>query len=335
MTGLRKWLGRLIGKTKHLGGVFWLVALLGIGTLFLPLIANDKPLIIVHQKTLYFPLIKDYPETSFGGVFETPADYGDPVVKALIAKEGFMVMPPISYGQNTLITSAPEPHPSAPTPDNWLGTDVLGHDVFVRTMYGIRLSFWFGLALTLVGSCVGLMVGAVLGYFGGLVDLFGQRLIEIWFGLPQLFILMIIFGVFDVSLWLLFVVMLLFGWLPLVALARLQTYRLAHAGFVLSAKNLGVPAYLVIYRHFLPSLLRLSMAQFPFILASNITVLTALDFLGVGLSNKTASLGALLYDASRHLDRPHLMVASVGSLSVILVALIILGERTRRALVVR
>ncbi|MDO4896663.1 MAG: ABC transporter permease subunit [Moraxella sp.] len=309
-----------------MAGLFMMVALLT------PFVANDKPLIVIYQQNAYFPIIKDYPETSFGGVFDTPADYTDPVVVSLISQDGMMVMPPVPYGENSLVLNPPTPHPSAPTMENWWGTDALGRDVFVRTLYGLRLSLLFGVGLTVISSVIGLAVGSAMGYFGGWVDLLGQRVVEIWLGLPQLFILMMFASVFESSLQMVFVAMLLFGWLPLVALSRVHIYRLRGASFVMTAKNLGVPAHRLIYRHFLPSLLRLNLAQFPFILAGNITVLTALDFLGVGLPMNVASLGELLHQAVRHLDAPHLMMASVGVLGVILVVLMVIGEACRKAL---
>lgn len=300
--------------------------------MFAPFIANDKPIVVIYQNSIYLPIIKDYPETTFGGVLDTPADYQDPAVQALINQDGKMLMPPVSYGENTLVLNPPTPHPSAPTHQNILGTDALGRDVFARTLYGLRLSLAFGVTLTLIGSLIGLMVGAVMGYFGGWVDLVGQRLVEIWLGLPQLFILMILMSVFVPSVWVLFFGMSLFGWLPLMSVTRIHSYRLRQAPFVLMAKNLGVPPHRIIIRHFLPSLLKLSLAQFPFILAGNITVLTALDFLGFGLPMALASLGELLHQGSRHLDTPHLAMVGVGVLMVVLVVLIVIGEHCRKAL---
>lgn len=327
--------GGFFGRVWRQRGVRWslmAVFLLFIVVLFAPLIANDKPLVVIHQGSWYFPILKNPPETHFGGAFDTPTDYTDPAVVSLIAKEGMMVMPPVPYGENTLILDSPTPYPSAPTLQHWWGIDALGRDVFVRALYGLRLCLLFALGLTLIGSAMGLVVGSVLGYFGGWADLLGQRFIEIWLALPQLFILMIVSRVFEPSLWALFVMMSLFGWLPLVAVSRVHVYRLRQSAFVLTAKNLGVPAYLLIYRHFLPSLFRLSLAQLPFILAGNITVLTALNFLGFGLPMTVASLGELLHQATRHLDAPHLMMASVGVLTVVLVLLIVIGEGCRRAL---
>lgn len=328
MRGFLERVWRQRGTRFSLMAIFLLLVMVWLA----PLIANDKPLVVIYQDAWHFPIIKNYTETHFGGEFDTPADYTDPKVVSLITKDGKMVMPLIPYGENTLILNSSTPHPSAPTLQHWWGTDALGRDVFVRTLYGLRLCLLFALGLTLIGSVVGLVAGSMLGYFGGWADLLGQRFIEIWLGLPQLFVLMIISSVFEPSLWVLFVVMLLFGWLPLVAVSRVHIYRLRQSAFVLTAKNLGVPAYLLMYRHFLPSLLRLSLAQLPFILAGNITVLTALNFLGFGLPMTVASLGELLHQATRYLDAPHLMMASVGVLTVVLVLLIVIGEGCRRAL---
>ena len=303
-----------------------------LAAIFAPFIANDKPLVVIYQNSIYYPILVDYPETTFGGVFDISTDYQDPVMQRLITKEGSMIMPPIPYAENTLVLNPSMPHPSAPTWDNLWGTDALGRDVFARTLYGLRLSLGFGVALTFIGSLIGLAVGSVLGYFSGWVDLLGQRAIEIWLGLPQLFILMILMSVFRPSVWVLFFGMLLFGWLPLVGMARVHLYRLRQMPFVLIAKNLGIAPHKIIIRHFLPSLIKLSLAQFPFILAGNIIVVTALDFLGFGLPMGSASLGEILHQGSRHLDAPHLALVGFGVLMVLLLVLIILGESCRRAL---
>lgn len=296
-----------------------------------PIIANDKPILVRYQHTWYVPVFYDYPETTFGGVFETPTNYKDPMVKELIQKNGMMIMPWIAYDKDTLVLDVRH-HPSPPNVQHWLGTDEVGRDVLSRVLYGLRISLVFGLALTVLGSVIGVAIGALMGYFGGLVDLLGHRLIEIWLGLPQLFILMILARVFEPSALVLFVIMLLFAWLPLVSVTRVHFLRLRHSPYVLVAKNLGVSSWLIIWRHILPSVLVLSLAQLPFVLAANIVSLTALDFLGLGLPLGSASLGELLLQGKNHLDVPHLLLSGFGVLFVLLVLLIFIGEGFRQSL---
>lgn len=300
-----------------------------------PLIANDKPLMVYHNDAIYLPMLQDYPETTFGGVFETTANYKDPAVMELIDAQGFAIMPPIAYAADTLVLDADTPHPSGVQKEHWLGTDGRGRDVLAFVMYALRTSLLFALGLTVVGSAIGLIAGAVMGYFGGAVDLVGQRLLEIWLGLPQLFILMILASLFEPSVWVLFGIMSAFGWLYLVQLSRATFLQLRQSPFVMTAKNLGVPSHIIMIRHILPSVLMLSLSQLPFVMVANISALTALDFLGLGLPVGTASLGELLAQAKTHMNAPHLVLSGVGVLCVILVLLVFMGEGLRRVFDVR
>lgn len=310
--------------------IIWFV--MSIIVLAAPLFANDKPLLLQYQHQWYVPLLYQYPETTFGGVFETATNYKDPVVKALIEQQGMMIMPIHQYTEHTPVLDNELPHPSAPTIKHWLGTDTLGYDVFSRVLYGLRVSLLFGLALTVLGGVIGLVVGAVMGYFGSWVDLLGQRAIEVWLGLPQLFVLLILSSVFEPSVVVLFAIMLLFAWLPWVSMTRVHFLRIRQSGFVLTAKNLGVPTYQIIWRHMLPSMMPLLLAQMPFVLASNIISLTALDFLGLGLPVGSPSLGELLLQGKNHLDAPHLILTGFVVLGVVLMLLIFIGEGCRQAL---
>lgn len=316
---------------NHLAFGAWLMLLVLFGLSVLsPLIANDKPLLVRHQGQWYVPVLISYPESTFGGVFDSEANYKDPAVIALIEKQGMMIMPMHPYAQDTPVLSGR--HPAPPSSAHWLGTDAMGFDVVSRVLYGLRVSFIFGLGLTLLGGLVGLILGALMGYFASWVDLLGQRLIEVWLGLPQLFVLLILSQAFEPSALVLFAVMLLFAWLPWVALSRVHFLRLRHSGFVLSAKNLGVPSHVIIYRHIVPSILPLLFAQMPFVLSANIISLTALDFLGLGLPVGSASLGELLLQGKNHLDAPHLILTGFAVLAVLLVLLIFVGEGCRQAL---
>lgn len=297
-----------------------------------PVIANDKPIIIYRHSMLYMPILYEYPETTFGGVFETPTDYTDPYVQTLLSNDK-VIMPPIQYAQDTLVMNTPTPHPSPPTAQNWLGTDAVGQDVLSRVLYGLRVSLVFSFLLTLVGGVIGVAIGAVMGHFASWVDLLGQRLLEVWIGLPQLFVMMIVASMFKPSFVVLFVIMAMFSWLPFVAVTRVQFLHMKTQGYVMTAKNLGVGSVAIIYRHILPSALMMSLAQLPFVMAMNMTALTALDFLGFGLPVGMASLGELLLQAKNHLDTPHLAFVGFGVMSVVLVLLLFVGEGVKMALI--
>ena len=294
-------------------------------------IANDKPLLVKYDQHYYSPVLKTYPETTFGGVFETEADYRDPAVQQLIDEKGWAVWPVLRYSYQTPNLNLAVPVPSPPTAENWLGTDDQGRDVLARVIYGLRISLLFGLALTLCASVIGIFVGAIQGYFGGWVDLIGQRILEIWGGLPTLFILMILVGMFTPSVYWLFLIMLLFGWTTLVGLVRAEFLRARNLDYIRASRALGVSDLRIIFRHILPNAMSSSLSQIPFILSANITALTALDFLGYGLPPDTASLGELLLQGKNNLHAPWLACAGFFSLALVLSLLIYIGEATRDA----
>lgn len=320
-------------KTRRLSLVsLWLLVLIFVISLAAPLIANDKPLAVRFDGRLIFPIFQNVPEAAFGGVFESEADYQDPVVQAMIAARGSMLMPPIAYGEQSLVMNASAPHPAPPTQQNWLGTDTAGRDVLSRLLYALRVSLSFGLALTLFGSVLGVATGSAMGYFGGRFDLVAQRLLEVWLGLPQLFVLMILSSVLSPSVGALFVLMLLFGWMTLVPMTRVSVLRLRAMPFVLAAQNLGAPPMTIILRHILPSVLLVVIAELPFAMIANISALTTLDFLGFGLPVGSASLGELLAQGKNHLDAPHLVLSGFVTLTVVLCLLIFIAEGLRYAL---
>ncbi|WP_019673032.1 ABC transporter permease [Psychrobacter lutiphocae] len=294
-------------------------------------IANDKPLIVSYDGELYFPIVKAYPETTFGGVFETEADYKDPAVKQLINEAGFMLMPPIEFADQTPSVEIAMPYPAPPNASNWLGTDDTGRDVLARILYGLRVSLLFGLALTLAGSFIGIVIGAIQGYFGGWLDLIGQRLMEVWAGLPQLFMIIILVSLFSPSVWVLFGLMLLFGWMSLVGLVRAEFLRARNFDYVRAARNLGVSDSRIMLRHILPNALASSLSQLPFILTANIIALTSLDFLGYGLPPGSPSLGELMTQGKNNLDAPWLALSAFFSLTIVLSLLIFIGEALRDA----
>ncbi|UUS59910.1 MULTISPECIES: ABC transporter permease [unclassified Acinetobacter] len=306
-------------------------ALIFMLSLAVEFIANDKPLLVKYDDSLYVPVLKSYPETAFGGVFETEADYKDPVVQQLIEEKGWAVWPLIKFSYQTPNLELAVPVPSAPTAQNWLGTDDQGRDVLARILYGLRVSLLFGFALTFASAILGIMVGAIQGYYGGWVDLIGQRILEVWGGLPMLFMVMILVSMFTPSVYWLFVIMLLFGWPTLVGLVRAEFLRARNFDYVRAARSLGVTDSTIMFRHILPNAMSSSLSQLPFMLTANITALTALDFLGYGLPPHAASLGELLLQGKNNLNAPWLALSGFFTLAIVLSLLIYIGEATRDA----
>jgi len=319
-------------KAHRLGWVsLWLFLLVFVLSMGANLIANDKPLLVSHQGNLYAPVFKTYPETTFGGVFETETEYRDPVVRQLIEQDGWMLWPVVRFADQTVNFDLAVPVPAPPSAQNWLGTDDQGRDVLARILYGLRLSILFGLGLTIAGAAIGVTVGALQGYYGGWVDLLGQRVLEVWGGLPMLFMIIILVSIFSPSIGWLFAVMLLFGWMSLVGLVRAEFLRARNFDYVRAARAMGTPDRQIIFRHILPNALASSLSQLPFILTANITALTALDFLGYGLPPGSPSLGELMTQAKNNLDSPWLAWSAFFSLSILLSLLIFIGEAARDA----
>lgn len=319
-------------KDNKLGFFCFIVfVLIFIASLMAELLANDKPILVKYQQHYYFPILQRYPETAFGGVFDTEADYKDPVVKDLIDQQGFSIWPIIHYSYQTPNYELAQPVPSAPSGQNWLGTDDQGRDVLARILYGLRVSLLFGLALTLFASLLGILVGALQGYYGGWVDLIGQRILEVWGGLPTLFMVMILVSLFTPNVYWLFLIMLLFGWPSLVGLVRAEFLRARNLDYVRAARALGVSDPMIMLRHILPNAMSSTLSQLPFMLTANITALTALDFLGYGLPPDTASLGELLLQGKNNLNAPWLALSGFFSLALVLSLLIYIGEATRDA----
>jgi microcin C transport system permease protein len=295
------------------------------------LVANDQPLLIYFNQEFYCPLVQSYPETTFGGSFPTPTDYRDPFVQRLIGSQGWMLWPPIRYSYDTVNYDLDQPAPSPPTLENWLGTDDHGRDVLARLIYGFRVSVLFGLILTGLSSVLGIVVGALQGYFGGKVDILGQRLLEVWSGLPVLFLLIILSSFVQPNFWWILGIMLLFSWMPLVDLVRAEFLRTRNMDFVLAARALGVSHGLIMARHILPNAMIATMTFLPFLLNSAITTLTSLDFLGFGLPAGSASLGELLAQGKANLQAPWIGISSFMVLAVLLTLLVFIGEGARDA----
>jgi microcin C transport system permease protein len=294
-------------------------------------IANDAPLIISYNGSFYFPVVKSYPETTFGGEFETQADYRDPVVAKLITDKGWMVWPPIHYSYQTINYNLDQPAPSPPTRENWLGTDDQGRDVMARLIYGFRISILFGLILTVLGSAIGIVVGAAGGYFGGLFDILSQRFMEIWSGMPVLFLLIIMASIVTPSFFTLIGLMLLFEWMSLVDVVRAEFLKARNLDYIRAAKALGVSTPVIIFRHALPNAMVSTISMMPFIVVGSVTSLGALDYLGFGLPPGSPSLGELLSQGKNNLQAPWLGIAAFFSLAILLSLLTFIGEGVRDA----
>lgn len=290
---------------------------------------NDKPLIVKYKNNLYFPMINDYIETTFGGDFPTPADYRDPLIRQNIKENGWMLYPLIPFSFNTVDYDLNKPTPSAPDREHFLGTDDEGRDVLARIVYGLRLSVVFAFLLTTISSVIGIIMGALQGYMGGKVDIIMQRFLEIWDALPQLFILIIVASVFAPSFGSLLVIMLFFSWTALTGVVRAEFLRVRNFEFVKAAKVLGVSNMRIIFRHILPNALVSSITFIPFIMAEAIVALTALDFLGLGLGHEYPSLGDLVRQGKDNLQSPWLGISIFIVLSGILSMFIFIGEGIR------
>ena len=309
----------------------WIFLALFAVTLPAEFIANDKPLLVRYDGAYFFPIIEPYPETTFGGDLPTETDYRDPFVKELIEEKGWMVWPLIRYSYATINYDLPVPAPAPPTTENWLGTDDQGRDVVARLIYGFRISVLFGLILTVFSSIVGVAAGAVQGYFGGWTDLLFQRFIEIWEGMPVLYLLIILASVIEPNFWVLLVLLLLFSWMALVGVVRAEFLRGRNFDYVRAARALGVRDAVIMFRHVLPNAMVATLTFVPFITVGSITTLTALDFLGFGLPPGSPSLGEMLQQGKANLQAPWLGFTAFSVLAIMLSLLIFVGEAVRDA----
>lgn len=300
-------------------------------TLCAEFIANDKPLMLRYDGSLYAPVFFSYPETAFGGDFETEADYRDPYVKKLIEDKGWILWPPIRYSYNTINLDLTVSAPAPPSGENWLGTDDQGRDVMARLIYGFRISVLFGLSLTIFSSLIGIAAGAVQGYFGGWTDLLFQRFIEIWTSVPSLYLLIIIASVIEPGFWILLGILLLFSWVSLVGVVRAEFLRARNFEYVLAARALGVGTFTLMHRHLLPNAMVATLTFLPFLLNASITTLTSLDFLGFGLPPGSPSLGELLAQGKANLQAPWLGLTGFFTIAFMLSLLIFIGEAVRDA----
>jgi microcin C transport system permease protein len=333
----------------------WIFLVLFVLSLFAELIANDRPIYVRYAGKSYFPIFVTYPETAFGGEFETAADYRDPYVQKQIAeKGGSMIWPPIRYSYDTHNLDLPTPAPSKPTwlltekecqevvkrkgvsgcrdlEYNWLGTDDQGRDVVARLIYGFRISILFGLCLTGISSVIGIAAGAVQGYFGGWVDLLFQRFIEVWTAIPELYLLLIISSMLVPGFFVLLGILLLFSWVSLVGFVRAEFLRARNLEYVMAARALGVSNVVIMLRHLLPNAMVAALTFIPFNLSGSVTTLTALDFLGLGMPPGSPSLGELLAQGKGNLQAPWLGLTGFVTIATMLSLLIFVGLAVRDA----
>ncbi len=327
--GRRRWAS--FRSNRRAWWSLWIFAALFVSALGAELLANDKPLLVRFDGAFYVPVAVVYPETAFGGFFETEADYRDPEVRELIEAKGWMLWPPVRYSYDTVSYDLPTPAPSPPTRRHWLGTDDQARDVVARLVYGFRLSVLFGLILTLASSVVGIAAGAVQGYFGGRVDLYFQRFIEIWSSMPTLYLLIILASVVTPNFWWLLGLLLLFSWMGFVGVVRAEFLRARNFDYVRAARALGVSNLVIMFRHVLPNAMVATITFMPFTLAGSVTVLTSLDFLGIGLPPGSASLGEILAQGKANLQAPWLGLTGFFAIAVTLSLLIFIGEAVRDA----
>ncbi len=300
-------------------------------SLFAEFIANDKPLIVRFDDHFYFPILQNISEKKLGGEFETRADFRDPEIRELVEKNGWMIFPSIPFSYDTINLSIETPAPSAPTTQNLLGTDDNGRDVLARVIYGIRISLIFGLILAFLSALIGICAGAVQGYFGGLVDLIFQRIIEIWSSMPTLFLLIILSTVLEPGFFTLLLIMLIFGWMSMVSVVRAEFLRLRNFDFVKASKALGASNRRIIFKHILPNAAPLIIANLPFLVSGSIVTLTSLDFLGLGMPIGSPSLGELLAQGKNNINAYWLGITGFATVTIILTLLVFIGEAVRDA----
>jgi microcin C transport system permease protein len=321
-------------KRNRMGYVsLWVFCVLVLMSLLAEVVSNDRPVLVVYQGQWYVPLVKDYPETTFGGDFATPTDYLDPFIRERLAEKGnWALFAPNSYGPKTLNYFATAPNPAPPSAANWLGTDDRGRDLLAQLIYGFRVSVLFALALTFTGVVLGVVTGAIQGFFGGKIDLTFQRLIEIWSSMPELYLLIIFSAVFAPSVALLLVLLSLFGWMGLSDYVRAEFLRNRQLDYVRAARALGVSNWRIITRHVLPNSLTPVVTFLPFRMSGAILALTSLDFLGLGVPPGTPSLGELLSQGKNNIDAWWISLSTFAVLVITLLLLTLMGDALRDAL---
>ena len=320
-------------KSNRRGYVsLWIFSLLFVFCFFAEVISNDKPLIIKYEGEYFFPVLKVYPETTFGGDFETEADYTDDFVRNQLTRgDNWMLNPIIPYSYNTINFVSDLPNPAPPSSQNLLGTDDRGRDVLSRVIYGFRISVWFALTLMVIGVAIGIIAGAIQGYFSGKTDLIMQRVIEVWSSMPELYLLIIFASIFQPSIWLLIILLSLFGWMGLSDYVRAEFLRGRNLDYVRSARAMGLTNFSIMSKHLLPNSLTPVITFLPFRISGSILALTSLDFLGLGVPPTTPSLGELLAQGKENIEAWWLSLSAFVVLVGTLMLLIFIGEALREA----
>ncbi|KFA59945.1 microcin ABC transporter permease [Gilliamella sp. wkB18] len=309
----------------------WLFMICFVISLFADFIVNDRPIFIKYQDNYYSPIFHFYPETEFGGQLATQTNFLDPAVQNKIEANGWILWAPFRYSYNTLIYDTSNTFPTPPSASHWLGTTDAGFDVFANILYGFRISMFFAIFLTIFTSIIGVIFGAIQGYYGGKIDLIGQRFIEIWSGLPELFVIILLASILPLNFWWLLGITVLFGWMALVGVVRTEFLRTRNFDYIRAAKAMGVSDTKIMFRHILPNAMVATLTFLPFILCGSITTLTALDFLGFGLPIDAPSLGRLLLQGKNNLQAPWLGISSFLVIATLLSLLIFIGEAVRDA----
>ncbi|MFQ0998512.1 ABC transporter permease [Gilliamella sp. BG6] len=309
----------------------WLFMICFVISLFADFIVNDRPIFIKYQDNYYSPIFHFYPETEFGGQLATQTNFLDPAVQNKIEANGWILWAPFRYSYNTLIYDTSNTFPTPPSASHWLGTTDAGFDVLANILYGFRISMFFAIFLTILTSIIGVIFGAIQGYYGGKIDLIGQRFIEIWSGLPELFVIILLASILPLNFWWLLGITVLFGWMALVGVVRTEFLRTRNFDYIRAAKAMGVSDTKIMFRHILPNAMVATLTFLPFILCGSITTLTALDFLGFGLPIDSPSLGRLLLQGKNNLQAPWLGISSFLVIATLLSLLIFIGEAVRDA----
>jgi microcin C transport system permease protein len=329
--GQRAWLRFKSNRRGYIS--LWIFSILFVLCFFAEVLSNDKPLVVNYNGEFYFPVINEYSETTFGGDFETEADYTDSFVRDQLTRNGnWMVEPIIPYSYNTINFNSDLPNPAPPSDQNLLGTDDRGRDVLARVIYGFRISVWFSLALMVIGVVIGIAAGAVQGYFSGKTDLIMQRIIEVWSSMPELYLLIIFASIFQPSIWLLIILLSLFGWMGLSDYVRAEFLRGRNLDYVSSARAMGLTNFSIMSKHLLPNSLTPVITFLPFRISGAILALTSLDFLGLGVPPTTPSLGELLSQGKENIEAWWLSLSAFVVLVGTLMLLIFIGEALRAAL---
>jgi len=329
--GQRAWMRFKSNRRGYIS--LWIFGILFVACFFAEILCNDKPLIVKYENNYYFPVGTQYAETTFGGDFETEADYTDSFVRQRLTTKGnWMLEPFIPYSYNTINFNSDLPNPAPPSAQNYFGTDDRGRDVLARVIYGFRISVWFALTLMVIGVVIGIAAGAVQGYFSGKTDLIMQRIIEVWSSMPELYLLIIFASIFQPSIWLLIILLSLFGWMGLSDYVRAEFLRGRNLDYVRSARAMGLSDFTIMSRHLLPNSLTPVITFLPFRVSGAILALTSLDFLGLGVPPTTPSLGELLAQGKENIEAWWLSLSAFIVLVSTLMLLIFIGEALREAL---